>query len=56
MHRAVSVSPEAPAREALRALLDNNVPGVPVVDARERFAGFVTGGLPAVAGLKDGEN
>lgn len=44
MHRAVSISPEAPAREALRVLLDNNVPGVPVVDARERLVGFVTDG------------
>ena len=44
MHPAVSVTPDATEREALQILLENNVPGVPVVDAQGRLAGFVTDG------------
>lgn len=44
MHPAVSVTPDATEREALGILLENNVPGVPVVDGGGRLAGFVTDG------------
>lgn len=44
MHPAVSVTPDATAREALEALLENNVPGVPVVDGDGRLLGLVTDG------------
>ena len=44
MHPAVSVTPDATEREVLAILLENNVPGVPVVDAEGRLAGFVTDG------------
>jgi CBS domain-containing protein len=44
MHPAVSVTPEATEREALKVLLENNVPGVPVVDDGGRLVGFVTDG------------
>ncbi len=44
MHPAVSVTPDATEREALRVLLENNVPGVPVVDGEGRLVGFVTDG------------
>jgi CBS domain-containing protein len=44
MHPAVSVTPDATEREALRVLLENNVPGVPVVDGEGRLLGFVTDG------------
>lgn len=44
MHPAVSVSPDAPAREALKVLLENNVPGVPVVDADGTLEGFISDG------------
>ncbi len=44
MHPAVSVTPDATAREALASLLENNVPGVPVVDGDGRLLGLVTDG------------
>jgi CBS domain-containing protein len=44
MHPAVSVTPDATEREALRVLLENSVPGVPVVDGEGRLVGFVTDG------------
>ena len=44
MHPAVSVTPDATEREALKVLLENNVPGVPVVDGEGCLAGFVTDG------------
>ena len=44
MHPAVCVAPDAPAREALKIMRDNNVPGVPVVDANGKLEGFVTDG------------
>ena len=44
MHPAVSVTPDATEREALEILLENNVPGVPVVDGEGCLAGFVTDG------------
>jgi CBS domain-containing protein len=44
MRPAVCVSPGAPAREALKIMRDNNVPGVPVVGADGKLEGFVTDG------------
>jgi CBS domain-containing protein len=44
MHPAVCVSPEAPAREALKIMRDNNVPGVPVVGPDGELEGFITDG------------
>lgn len=44
MRPAVCVSPDAPAREALKIMRDNNVPAVPVVDADGKLEGFVTDG------------
>ncbi|MBA2512472.1 MAG: CBS domain-containing protein [Rubrobacteraceae bacterium] len=44
MQPAVSVTPETPAREVLKILRDNSVPGVPVVDEEGRLEGFVTDG------------
>ncbi len=44
MHPAVSVSPDAPAREALKIMRDYNVPGVPVVGHDGELEGFITDG------------
>ena len=44
MQPAVSVTPETPAREVLKLLRDNSVPGVPVVDESGKLEGFVTDG------------
>lgn len=44
MHPAVTVSPDATEREALEVLLENNVPGVPVVENDGTLVGFVTDG------------
>ncbi len=44
MRPAVSVTPETPAREVLKILRDNNVPGVPVVNEEGELEGFVTDG------------
>lgn len=44
MRPAVSVTPETTAREVLKILRDNNVPGVPVVNENGGLEGFVTDG------------
>ena len=44
MHPAVTITPDASEREALKLLLDNNVPGVPVVDEEGILIGFVSDG------------
>lgn len=44
MRPAVCLGPDAPAREALKIMRDNNVPGVPVVGAEGKLEGFVTDG------------
>jgi CBS domain-containing protein len=44
MKPAVSVSPDAPAREALKIMRENNVPGVPVVGNDGKLEGFITDG------------
>ena len=58
MHPAVSVSPEAPAHEALKVMQENKVPGVPVVEDG-KLIGFVSDGhllgsaLPKYMNLMD---
>ena len=44
MQPAVSVTPETTAREVLKILRENSVPGVPVVDESGSLEGFVTDG------------
>jgi CBS domain-containing protein len=44
MRPAVTITPDASEREALKVLLENNVPGVPVVDEEGILVGFVTDG------------
>ena len=44
MKPAVSVSLNAPAREALQIMRENNMPGVPVVSEDGRLEGFITDG------------
>ncbi len=44
MHPAVTITPDTSEREALTVLLENNVPGVPVVDEEGLLVGFVTDG------------
>lgn len=44
MQPAVSVTPDTPAREVLKILRENSVPGVPVVDGEGNLEGFVTDG------------
>jgi CBS domain-containing protein len=42
MHPATSVTPDTSEREVLKVLLENNVPGVPVVDEKGSLVGFVS--------------
>ena len=44
MRPVATIAPDASEREALRVLLENNVPGVPVVDEEGRLLGLVTDG------------
>ena len=44
MHPAVTVTPDATEREVLEVLLQNNIPGVPVVDGGGLLVGFVSDG------------
>ncbi len=44
MKPAVSVSPDVPAREVLKLMRENDVPGVPVVGEDGTLEGFVTDG------------
>ena len=44
MKPAVSVSLDAPAREALQIMREYNLPGVPVVGEDGRLEGFITDG------------
>ena len=44
MRPPVHVTPDAPARLALKILLENKMPGVPVVDANGHLVGFVSDG------------
>ena len=44
MHPTISVTPDTSEREVLKVLLENNVPGVPVVDEEGSLVGFVSDG------------
>ncbi len=44
MRPADSVTPDTPAHEALKVMLDHHVPGVAVVDEDSMLLGFVTDG------------
>jgi CBS domain-containing protein len=44
MRPTVTVTPDASEREALKILLENDIPGVPVVDGEGHLVGFVTDG------------
>jgi Mg/Co/Ni transporter MgtE len=44
MRPAVTITPDALEREALKVLLENDIPGVPVVDEEGILVGFVTDG------------
>lgn len=44
MHPAVSVTPDTPARDALKLMLTSNVPGIPVVEKDGALVGFITDG------------
>ncbi len=44
MRPPVHVNPDTPARLALKILLENKMPGVPVVDADGHLVGFVSDG------------
>jgi CBS domain-containing protein len=47
----VSLGLEAPAREALKLMCEDNVPGVPVVDEDGALEGFVTVGYLIASAL-----
>lgn len=44
MHPAVTVTPDTTEREVLKVLLENEIPGVSVVDEEGLLVGFVTDG------------
>jgi CBS domain-containing protein len=44
MRPAVTITPDASEREALEVLLENDIPGVPVVDREGILVGFVNDG------------
>jgi CBS domain-containing protein len=44
MRPPVHVTPDTPARVALKILVDNKMPGVPVVDTEGSLVGFVSDG------------
>jgi CBS domain-containing protein len=44
MHPAISVTPDTSERAVLKVLLENNVPGVPVIDEEGSLVGFVSDG------------
>lgn len=45
MHSAVSVSPEAAAHEALKVMIENRIPALPVVSADGKLEGIITDAL-----------
>jgi CBS domain-containing protein len=51
MRPAVSVTPETSARAVLEILVENKIPGVPVVDAGGYLVGFVSDGHLLAAAL-----
>jgi CBS domain-containing protein len=53
MHPAVTITPDTSEREALKILLENRVPGVPVVDEEGILVGFVNDGHLLASALPD---
>lgn len=53
MHPVVTVTPDASEREVMKVLLENNVPGVPVVDEEGLLVGFVSDGHLLASALPD---
>ena len=53
MRPAVTILPDTSEREALKVLLENYVPGVPVVDEEGFLVGFVTDGHLLASALPD---
>jgi CBS domain-containing protein len=45
MHECVSVDPDAPARDALKIMLENRIPAVPVIDEKGHLEGVITDAL-----------
>jgi CBS domain-containing protein len=45
MHECVSVDPDAPARNALKIMLENRIPAVPVIDEKGHLEGVITDAL-----------
>ncbi len=42
MHECISVDPDAPARDALKVMLEHRIPAVPVIDEEGHLEGVVT--------------
>ncbi len=53
MHPAVTVTPDVSEREAMKVLLENNIPGVPVVDEEGTLVGFVSDAHLLASALPD---
>ena len=53
MHPAVTVTPDASEREVMKVLLENNIPGVPVVDEVGLLVGFVSDAHLLASALPD---
>ncbi len=53
MRPAVTVTPEASEREVMEVLLENNIPGVPVVDKEGILVGFVSDAHLLASALPD---
>ncbi len=53
MHPAVTVTPGASEREVMKVLLENNIPGVPVVDEEGLLVGFVSDAHLLASALPD---
>ena len=45
MHECISVDPDAPARDALKVMLEHRIPAVPVVDEEGHLEGVITDAL-----------
>ena len=45
MHECISVEPDAPARDALKVMLEHRIPAVPVVDEEGHLEGIITDAL-----------
>jgi CBS domain-containing protein len=45
MHECISVEPDAPARDALKVMLEHRIPAVPVIDQEGHLEGVVTDAL-----------